>query len=102
MLIQQAQTAIESYHGHHSKSAAQRTRVLAFIESRGGSWSIGELAHALDLQKSTVSARVNELLYETRELVEQPKRKDRRSGVMVRPVSLPALQRDLFGHGLAS
>lgn len=102
MLIQQAQTAIESYHGHHSKSAAQRTRVLAFIESRGGSWSIGELAHALDLQKSTVSARVNELLYETKELVEQPKRKDRRSGVMVRPVALPALQRDLFGHGLAS
>lgn len=102
MLIQQARTAIESYHGHQSKSAAQRTRVLAFIESRGGSWSIGELAHALDLQKSTVSARVNELLYETKELIEQPKRKDRRSGVMVRPVSLPMLQRDLFGHGLAS
>ena len=76
--------------------------MLAFIESRGGSWSIGELAHALDLQKSTVSARVNELLYETKDLVEWPKRKDRRSGVMVRPVALPALQRDLFGHGLAS
>lgn len=102
MLIQQTSTAIEAYHGHQCKSAAQRTRILAFMESRGGSWSIGELAHALDLQKSTVSARINELLYETKQLVERPKRKDRRSGVMVRPVSLPALQRDLFGHGLAS
>jgi hypothetical protein len=102
MLIQQTQTAIECYHGHQTQSAAQRTRVLQFIETRGGSWSIGELAHALGLQKSTVSARVNELLYQTKELVEWPKRKDRRSGVMVRPVSLPAVQRDLFGHGLAS
>ena len=102
MLIQQTQTAVESYYGHQSKSAAQRTRVLSFIESHGGSWSIGELAHALDLQKSTISARIHELLYETHELVERPKRKDRRSGVMVRPVSLPTLQRDLFGHGMVS
>lgn len=102
MLIQQTQTAVDSYHGHQSQSAAQRTRVLQFIEARGGDWSIGELSHALGMQKSTVSARVNELLYETKEVVERPKRKDRRSGVMVRPVSLPSLQRDLFGHGLAS
>lgn len=102
MLIQQAQTAIESYHGHHSKSAAQRTRVLAFIEARGGDWSIGEIARAMGLQNSTVSARLNELLYETSELVERPKRKDRYSGIMIRPVALPALQRDLFGHGMAS
>lgn len=102
MLIAQTQTAVDSYHGHQSQSAAQRTRVLVFIEKHGGDWSIGELAHAMDLQKSTVSARLNELLHETMELVERPKRKDRRSGVMVRPVALPVLQRDLFGHGLAS
>ena len=96
MLIQQTQTSIDSYHGHHSKSAAQRTRVLAFIETRGGSWSIGELSAAMGLQKSTLAARINELLYETRQVVELQKRKDRVSGVMVRPVGLPSVQRELF------
>lgn len=97
MLINATETQIASYHGHQTQSAAQRTRVLQFIEARGGSWSIGELAHALDLQKSTISARVNELLYETKELIERPKRKDYHSGVMVRPVGLPVAQGDLFG-----
>lgn len=102
MLIQQTQTAIESFHGHHSKSAAQRTRILEFIGSHGGDWSIGEIARAMGLQNSTVSARLNELLYEAHELVEADRRKDRYSGVRIRPVKLPVLQRDLFGHGLAS
>lgn len=89
MLIAQTETAVASFHAHRGQSAAQRARVLAFIEARGGDWSIGELAHAMGLEKSTVSARVNELLYETKELIDRPKRKDRRSGVTVRPVGLP-------------
>ena len=79
------------------QSAAQRARILAFITARGGDWSIGELAKAMDLQKSTVSARLNELLNDTKDLVERPKRKDRISGITIRPVGLPIVgQGELF------
>lgn len=74
----------------------QCARILAFIESRGGDWSIGEVAHALGLQKSTVSGRMNELL-NANELVAMAPRKDRRSHITVRPVGLPvAGQQVLF------
>ncbi len=91
MLTTAAPTSIDCFHDRRSSgvTAAQRGRVLAFIQSHGGDWSIGELASALYLQKSTVSARVHELLYETHDLVEMPKRKDKCSGVLVRPVGLP-------------
>ena len=46
----------------------------------------------MGMQKSTVSARINEALNDTKELVERPKRKDRVSGVTVRPVGLPSGQ----------
>lgn len=84
-------TSIDAYRDHRSsgKSAAQRARILNFIKARGGDWSIGEIAKALELEKSTVSARINELLKETKEVVERPKRKDRVSGITVRPVALP-------------
>ena len=94
-----ADTSIEAFHAHRGsgKSAAQRARVLNFIKARGGDWSIGEIAKALELEKSTVSARINELLKETREVVERPKRKDRISGITVRPVGLPVIgQGELF------
>lgn len=56
-----------------------------------------KLAKAMDLQKSTVSARLNELLNDTKELVERPKRKDRISGITIRPVGLPIVgQGELF------
>lgn len=92
-------TSIEAYRDHRSsgKSAAQRARILNFIKARGGDWSIGEIAKALELEKSTVSARINELLKETKEVVERPKRKDRISGITVRPVGLPVIgQGELF------
>lgn len=92
-------TSIEAYRDHRSagKSAAQRARILNFIKARGGDWSIGEIAKALELEKSTVSARINELLKETKEVVERPKRKDRVSGITVRPVGLPVIgQGELF------
>lgn len=99
MRIAARETSIDAYHGHRAsgRSADQRTLILDFIRGHGGSWSIGELAHALRMQKSTVSGRVNELLNETRELVELPKRKDMVSGIMVRPVGLPFVgQGELF------
>lgn len=85
------ETSISAFHAHvgTGKASAQQARILSFIARRGGDWSIGELAKALDLEKSTVSARVFELLHGSKELVECPKRKDRGSGVTIRPVSLP-------------
>lgn len=92
MRIAQQPTAADAYDHHRSsgKAAAQRISIVDHIRRHGGNWSIGELAHALGLEKSTVSARVNEALYETHELVEAPRRKDRRSGITVRPVKLPS------------
>ncbi len=71
-------------------ATGQCLRILDHIRERGGDWSIGELAHALELDKSTVSARVFELLHDTQELAARPKRKDRVSGILVRPVALAA------------
>lgn len=99
MLTNVRDTSCDSFRTHRGtgQSAAQRARILAFITARGGDWSIGELAKAMDLQKSTVSARLNELLNDTKELVERPKRKDRISGITVRPVGLPVIgQGELF------
>ena len=85
-------TACDAYAVHQAtgKASAQCARILDFIESRGGDWSIGEVAQMLVLEKSTVSARMNELLA-TGELEARPNRKDRVSGITVRPVGLPAM-----------
>lgn len=98
MRIAQADTAIGAFHAHKGSGRAgrQREAIVAFIKSRGGDWSIGELAQALGMEKSTVSARVNEALTETGELTARPKRRDRCSGVLIRPVAIPPLQGDLF------
>jgi predicted transcriptional regulator len=97
MRIAQAPTACAAFHAlEKSKTVAQREKIVAHIEKWQGTWSIGELAEALGLQKSTVSARVNELLYETGELIVKPKRKDRISMIVVRPVGLPQKQEELF------
>jgi len=98
MRIAQAETARAAFHAHQDtgKASTQRIRIVNFITDHGGNWSIGELAHAMGLEKSTVSARVNECLH-AGELQDKPKRADRRSGIRVRPVGLPELQMDLFG-----
>ena len=98
MLINQTDTAIASFHSLGAKGAAQRDRILMFIKARGGSWSIGELAEALEMQKSTISARVNELLH-SGDLEDKGRRRDRCSGITVRPVGLPAGQVGLFAEG---
>lgn len=92
-------TSREAYQAHRGsgKSSQQRNRILHHIKSCGGDWSIGELADALGLEKSTVSGRVNELLNDTKELVAKPNRPDRVSGVRIRPVGLPVVgQGELF------
>lgn len=96
MRIAQQFTACDAFHAHTGK-AGQRAAILAHIKAHGGDWTIGELARALRMEKSTVSARLNELLYETHELVEKPKRPDRVSGIRARPAGLPVVgQMGLF------
>ena len=77
----------------------QCARILSHIKTHQGcDWSIGELAYALSMEKSTVSARLNAMLNDIDPVIEaKPTRKDRRSGVSVRPVGLPEVgQGDLF------
>lgn len=88
-------TSINAFHGHKSKSATQRESIVSFIERKGGNWSIGELAKAMGLEKSTVSARVNELLADGT-LVPFKNRRDLVSGITVRPVGLSPVQGSLF------
>jgi hypothetical protein len=47
------------------------------------------------MDKSTVSARINELL-KSGDLIDLPKRIDLISGVLVRPVALPKVQMELI------
>ena len=95
MSIQTTSRDAFNEHQRSGKAAAQRNRILTFIAEHGGNWSIGELARAMGLEKSTISARVNELLYETHQLHEKAKRVDRVSGIKIRPVGLPELQHEL-------
>lgn len=89
------QTSIRAYDAirYSGLGTQQCALILNFIKARGGGWSIGELSHELGLQKSTVSARVNELL-NNKLLVAFAPRKDRCSGITVRPVGL-----DVFAQG---
>lgn len=98
MLTAVQTTSIDAYRAHEGtgKAAGQRAHILDFIQRNGGNWTICELAKAMGLEKSTVSARLFELLNETHELEEAPKRKDRHSGITARPVRLPLGQGALF------
>lgn len=98
MRIAQQFTSCDSYAAHKAsgKAASQHALILAHIERHGGDWSIGELARALGLEKSTISARIWELL-NTDTLAATAPRKDRVSGIRVRPVGLPVVgQQELF------
>lgn len=94
MRIDQQFTACDAFHAHTGK-AGQRAAILAHIKAQGGTWTIGELARALGWQKSTLSARIRESL-DAGELIVAKNRKDRVSGITVRPVMLPPMQRGLF------
>ena len=97
MKIAQIETAIDSFHAHHSKSAVQHQLILDFIASEFNvfDWSINELAHAMGWRHSTLSARLNEML-KLKLIVEAPRRKDRYSNVMCRPIALATKQLELF------
>lgn len=100
MRIAQQFTACDAYQAHRASgnASAQQGRILAFITANSHlDWSIGEIAHALHMEKSTVSARIWECLNETFDLEESVKRKDRISGRTIRAVRIPSVgQMGLF------
>lgn len=100
MLTMATETSIDAYHAHvgSGKAHAQRSRIIEFIRANRRfhcDWSIGEIAAAMRMERSTVSARLNEML-KAGDLVEQPKRQDRVSGIRVRPVTINPQQWELF------
>lgn len=97
MRIAAIETQINAFYAHNSTGGAkfQRGRILDHFQEYGGNWSIGELARGLGMDKSTVSARINELL-KSGDLIDLPKRQDLISGVLIRPVALPKVQLQLI------
>lgn len=82
MRIEATFTQIESFRNHTANGGAkyQRSKILDIFNDYGGNWSIGELAKFMKMDKSTISARINELL-KTKDLIDLPKRRDLCSGV---------------------
>lgn len=90
-------TSIGAYRELVSSGAREslHEKIVTHIKQCGGDWTIGELSKALHIDKSTVSARLNELLA-SGALAEAAKRKDKVSGITVRPVAIPDAQGRLF------
>lgn len=90
-----AETSINAYRGIvPSFKNGQESAILDHVAKHGES-TIGEIAHALRMEKSTVSARQNSLR-KLGYLVQGAVRKCRISGINCTPVKLPARQMGLF------
>lgn len=67
MRINQSETACDHFHFvvESITGPSLRDRIVAYMQEypRKPDWSIAELAHGMGLEKSTVSARRNELLH---------------------------------------
>lgn len=61
--MRQAATAIEHFHDprEHPRRQSQCARILAFLEQSGRARTLKEIAFALGIPDSTVSARLNEM-----------------------------------------
>jgi DNA-binding MarR family transcriptional regulator len=71
-------TSVQNYH-KLDKTTIQY-KIFQYIDNEGPC-SIGEIAFALNLEKSTVSARVNELVHEKKTVEEAGKLADRITGI---------------------
>lgn len=91
-----AETSIRTYHDRvvPEFESSQAGIILEFI-ARCGESTIGEIAKALRMEKSTVSARQNKLRKDGL-LVFGAVRRCRVSGVSCTPLKLPAAQPALF------
>lgn len=90
------ETSIDAYHSRSRRTIgqAQCDRIVEYVE-RAGTATIAEIAQALHIEKSSVSARRNELIAAGR-LVLTDDRKCRVTGRYVQCVTLPQKQGSLF------
>lgn len=65
----------------------QCVRILGLLKKSGGGLTIAEINARTGLQKSSISARLRELI-EVKVLIELPKRKQKIGGCLVRPVAM--------------
>ena len=65
----------------------QYIRILGLLKKAKSGLTIAEINARTGLQKSSISARLRELL-EAKVLIEMPKRKQKTGGCMARPVAL--------------
>jgi hypothetical protein len=91
-----AASSIDAYHSRSRRTAGQLQcdRIVEYVE-RAGTATIAEIAQALDMEKSSVSARRNELIAAQR-LVLSDDRKCTVTGRYVQCVKLPPVQKALF------
>lgn len=93
MKIAQLPTACDSYLSitESGIDLHQNDALIEFIRSRGGDWTIAEIAAALGWEKSTASRVINDLLHNNPpRLVAYPERNGRTYPYkMSRPVGLP-------------
>ena len=90
------ETSIDAYHSRSRRTIgqAQCDRIVEYVE-RAGTATIAEIAQALHIEKSSVSARRNELIAAGR-LVLTDDRKCAVTGRYVQCVKLPTVQKALF------
>lgn len=96
MLTNVAETSIACFHNfvEPTSSHGQRARILSVIR-QGRDYSLSELSALTNIEKSTMSARVNELRADG-QLVKAPRRKCSRTGITVIPSKLPSIQLELL------
>ncbi len=89
-------TSIDAYHSRSRRTIgqAQCDRIVEYVE-RAGTATIAEIAKALGMEKSSVSARRNELIAAGR-LVLGARRQCAITGHNVQTVKLPQKQGSLF------
>lgn len=96
MRTQVTETSIDAYHSRSRRTIGQLQcdRIVEYVE-RAGSATIAEIAKALSMEKSSVSARRNELIAAGR-LVQGVRRQCAVTGRSVQSVELPPKQGALF------
>ena len=97
MLTNVQETSIDAYHSRsrRSGSKAQCDRIVEYVE-RAGTATIAEIAQALHIEKSSVSARRNELIAAGRLVLLDEERKCKVTNRTVQAVKLPQKQGSLF------
>lgn len=92
-----AETSIDAYHSRSRRTAGQLQcdRIVEYVE-RAGTATIAEIAKALDMEKSSVSGRRNELIAAGRLVLLDEERKCKVTNRTVQAVKVPRKQESLF------